>query len=88
MPVRGRSTDGSIDDPICSQPGNLTGTEPELAEDFVGMLSQVRRMRQSSGSVRENRAGDLTPRTRPARGCSYSKNVSFATNCGSVQIES
>src|SRR6202007_2015891 len=31
--------------------------------------------RHSSGSVRENRAGDRTARTRPALGCSYSKKV-------------
>src|ERR1700735_2406422 len=44
--------------------------------------------RHSSGSVREKRAGDRTARTRPALGCSYSKNVSLATNCGSFQMES
>jgi hypothetical protein len=42
--MRGSSTDGSIDDPICSQSGNLAIAESELAEDFVGVLSEVRRM--------------------------------------------
>src|SRR5579862_1901846 len=65
MPVRPSSTDGSIDDPICSQLGNLAGAESELAENFIGMLSQVRRM-----------APQLGFGARKSRGRSHSANAS------------
>ena len=68
---------------------NLAGAESELAENFVGVLAQVRSMTPQLGlRCARSARGERTARTRPAFGCSYSKNVSLATNCGSFQIVS